>query len=408
MTVAPPAHGRLRVLHVTDSYLPTVGGIELHIADLAERQQRRGHLAHILTRTGGMPIGECVVHAPPGRPCLPHRPIRLGEVLSADAGYDVVHVHASVYSPLAWQATLARARQQQPVVFTAHSMLTGVTRPYRTAATALRLRRLPVTWSAVSSAAARSLSRGMGLAQDAVRVLPNAVDPGDWSRVSVRPEPDTLTFVAVMRLAARKRPRALLEVFREAAVSPAARLVVVGDGPRAEAYRRWCRAHPYVHVTLLGQLDRRQIRSVLGRADVFLAPATRESFGIAALEAHESGLPVVGRSATGVADFIDHGVDGLLVGSDTEMADAIRTLTDDRPLLRKLTAATGEHSSGYDWPNAVARADAAYRDAVARCAGRGQDPRVGHTGARNLRRPSSATMPTPTRAARNPPPMSPG
>lgn len=356
----------LRILHVTDSYLPNIGGIELHVADLAEQQQQAGHAVDILTRSTTPMIGDCIVHAVRRAGTEPQPPskVQMTEML-ADGGYDVVHVHASVYSPLAWRATLACARQRRPVVFTAHSLMTGVTRPYQAASRALRLRRLPVIWSGVSTTAAQSLRDAFAFGDGAVRVLPNAVDPAGWRPDTVRREPDVVTFVAVMRLAARKRPRALLRAFHVADVSPAARLIVVGDGPRMAGCRRWCRAHPQAGVTLLGQQDRQQIRAILQQADVFVAPATRESFGIAALEARESGLPVIAHAGTGVADFVEDGAHGLLVDDDAAMSEAIRTLTCDRPLLRKLTARTQEHPSGYDWANATALAEAAYQQAAA-------------------------------------------
>ncbi|MGH3745695.1 MAG: glycosyltransferase family 4 protein [Mycobacteriales bacterium] len=367
MTAARHGREALRILHVTDSYLPTIGGIELHVSDLAGRQQRAGHVVDIVTRSASSTIDDCVVHAPHQQGAGPRPPTveRLARMLSADARYDVVHVHASVYSPLAWRATLLCARQRTPVVFTAHSLLTGATRPYRAASRLLRLRRLPVVWSAVSTAAARSLSRGMAFADGTVRVLPNAVDPATWRPDTVRGEPDVVTFVTVGRLAARKRPRALLRAFHDAGVSPAARLVVVGDGPRAAASRRWCRTHPHTAVTLLGPQNRQEIRKILHRADVFVAPATRESFGIAALEAHAAGLPVIARAGTGVADFVEDGVHGLLVDDDLAMSEGIRTLTFDRPLLRKLATRTQEDPSGYDWANATALTEAAYDDAAA-------------------------------------------
>lgn len=320
---------------------------------------------HILTRSAAPMIDDCLVYAadPAGSGAEAPRHVQLSQMLPVDARYDVVHVHASVYSPLAWRATLTCARQHDPVVFTAHSLLSGVACPYRAAARVLRLHRRPVVWSAVSTTAARSLCDGFAFAEGAVRVLPNAVDPPLWRHDTVDRDAEVVTFVAVGRLAGRKRPEALLHAFRDAGVSPSARLVVVGDGPRAAACRRWCRAHPDTDVTLLGQRDRQQIRGLLHEADVFVAPATRESFGIAALEARESGLPVIARSGTGVADFVEHGVHGLLVDDDAALAEAIRSLTVDRPLLRKLTACTQQHSSGYDWSNATALAAVAYRDA---------------------------------------------
>ena len=43
--------GRVRILHVTDGYLPRLGGIELHVRDLAHHQRRAGIDAMVVTRT---------------------------------------------------------------------------------------------------------------------------------------------------------------------------------------------------------------------------------------------------------------------------------------------------------------------------------------------------------------------
>lgn len=373
-----------RVLHVTDSYLPTVGGIELYVADLAERQRAKGHETHVLTRTPDTAVDRWVLHTggrpDEDRPEPEARLVRGEEVLTPAAGYDVVHVHASVFSPLAWRATRLCAARRIPVVYTAHSLLTGFVWAYAPAAWAMRAPRMPVVWSAVSEVAARSLARGLTLSAGAVRILPNAVDAARWQPGPVREPGAVLTFVAVMRLATRKRPRALLRAFEAARVGSAARLVVVGDGPRAGACRRWCDGHRDLDVVLAGQQTRQQIRATLAGSDVFLAAATRESFGIAALEARESGLPVVGRRGTGLVDFVDDEGNGLLVGSDAAMAGAIRRLATDRDLLTRLTETARAKPSGYDWESATARTDEAYaaaRDLVRRAApaGRRRAPR---------------------------------
>ena len=83
-------------------------------------------------------------------------------------------------------------------------------------------------------------------------------------------------------------------------------------------------------VRLTGQLDQPAIRAVFDDADLYLSPATLESFGIAALEARCAGLPVIAFAGTGVSDFIEHGRNGLLVGSDAEMVEAITRLVASR------------------------------------------------------------------------------
>ena len=43
----------MRIAHVSDCYLPRVGGIERQIHDLAVRQQQRGHEVQIVTSVAG-------------------------------------------------------------------------------------------------------------------------------------------------------------------------------------------------------------------------------------------------------------------------------------------------------------------------------------------------------------------
>ena len=82
-------------------------------------------------------------------------------------------------------------------------------------------------------------------------------------------------------------------------------------------------------VTLTGRLDRRQVRAVLADADVFVAPARRESFGLAALEARLSGVPVVAYADSGIASFVVPEKEGLLAASPAELVAAIVKLARD-------------------------------------------------------------------------------
>ena len=74
-------------------------------------------------------------------------------------------------------------------------------------------------------------------------------------------------------------------------------------------------------VELAGRCDRETIHQVHAASDVYLAPATLESFGIAALEARCAAVPVVAMRVGGVGEFVRPGREGMLVGSDSEMAD---------------------------------------------------------------------------------------
>jgi glycosyltransferase involved in cell wall biosynthesis len=227
-----------------------------------------------------------------------------------------------------------------------------------------------VAWTAVSELAARPLHAIVG-PRGEVGVLPNGVEPLDWTVLPLPRDPHDVVVVSVMRLEARKRPMALLRAVRRALRSlPAGvrlRVVVVGDGPLRPRLERAVRRLGLEDVVdLPGRMTRAGIRDLYRRADVYVAPATLESFGIAALEAHAAGLPVVGRRGTGLSDFIRDGEGGVLVGSDRELAGVLTRMATER------THESVPRSSSLDsfsWPAVVERHRALYLEAGAANAG---------------------------------------
>src|SRR5690606_36261052 len=120
-----------------------------------------------------------------------------------------------------------------------------------------------------------------------------------------------------MRLAPRKRAVPLVDVDAAAArrlPAGALRLTLIGDGPARDAVRsRVASAGLADVVELRGRLPREQVREAYADADVFLAAARLEAFGIAALEARTAGLAVLAHAGTGVGEFVTDGLDGFLV-----------------------------------------------------------------------------------------------
>lgn len=112
--------------------------------------------------------------------------------------------------------------------------------------------------------------------------------------------------------------------------SVSARLVMVGDGPeRAYAHEEVERYGLTDDVVFLGKLE--SVAELLSCADLFLLPSEQESFGLVALEAMASGVPVVGTSGSGLAEVVEDGVTGFLhpVGDFEAMAESgTRLLTD--------------------------------------------------------------------------------
>jgi glycosyltransferase involved in cell wall biosynthesis len=373
----------MRIAHVTDFYLPRLGGIEMHVHDLATRQLAAGHDVEVITSSPATPAEVAaagavaagtpglVVHRLTAENRLPplFNPalLRAGRALLRERRYDLVHVHAGVISPLAFSAVALAA--DAPTVVTAHSLLAYLQPAFRTFDAGTRWSRLPAVWTAVSDLAAQPLRRLVAPAP--VHVLPNGIDPDQWQITPLPRNPDEVLVVGVMRLAARKRPRHLLAMLRHAqrklSGGPRLRAVIVGEGPQRPWLEAYLRRHGMTGwVSLPGRMERPQIAELFARADLFVAPATLESFGIAALEARCAGLPVVARSDGGIGEFIGaDGREGILADSDAQMTEAIVRLAAEPALREQIAHHNRATRPGLAWPEVLERTMDLYELAIA-------------------------------------------
>ena len=261
----------VRVVHVSDCYLPRTGGIETQVHGLAVAQQLAGHKPVVITATQPEPTSlngnstsadNSTIRTVPvvrlGVPLPYDLPIthRVGGSLRRAFGddTDVVHVHAGLVSPFAWPALRTAVRAGLPTVVTVHSLWSRWSHAFALADAAVRWRSWPVAWTAVSEAAAGPLRHALRGHHD-VDVLSNGIDLAYWRPTSAeasarRSRPaDEVTVIAVGRMAARKRGQALVEVLADtrARLPEAVRMraIIVGDGPRAANDRT--QSHPTRH-----------------------------------------------------------------------------------------------------------------------------------------------------------------
>ncbi len=358
----------MRILHVTDYYRPRVGGIEMFVEELAERQSAAGDDVTVLSPTPGLSdeapgssveVIRTPVPSPWPLPMLP------GKDMLQLTSYDVVHAHLSVVSPYSTRVALAAVGAGVPVVATVHSMWTGREGWVRIVGAIAGWGRWPVQWTAVSAAAAAAMHEALG-SQTPVHVVPNAVEIPWWRehpRVSDPWRP--FTVVTVMRLAGRKRPMPLLEMLARArhAVPDGVplRAIVMGEGPLEHKMRHQISALGADDwVELAGGLSREEIREVYRHADAYVAPSHQESFGLAALEARAAGLPVVAMRSGGVGEFVRQGVEGFICQDDDEMTDALVRLATDPAVRHRMAAHNIAHPPVLDWSVPLAGFAAAY------------------------------------------------
>jgi glycosyltransferase involved in cell wall biosynthesis len=357
----------MRILHVSDCYLPRLGGIETQVHGLAQRQLAAGHRVEVMTATprarhdrtrteviDGVPLRRITVDLPFELPVHPNPGRQIRPLLRA-GGYDVVHVHAGVVSPFAFAVA--------PV----HSLWGYATPAFRLLDAVGRWTSWPVAWSAVSEVAARPVRRLVG-PDRRVDVLPNGIDVERWQVDPLPRDPDDVLIVAVMRLAPRKRPLPLLRMLRDLREqvprSVRLRASIVGEGPQRPAMERRSRRYGTADwVELPGRFTRDQLRELYRRADVFVAPANLESFGIAALEARTAGLPVVAKAAAGIGEFVTPGVEGLLAATDPQMVAAIALLAGSPARRQEISRHNRQVPPSMAWPQVLQRCELAYRRA---------------------------------------------
>jgi glycosyltransferase involved in cell wall biosynthesis len=77
------------------------------------------------------------------------------------------------------------------------------------------------------------------------------------------------------------------------------------------------------------------------RCTVFALPSRYEGLGCVYLEAMSTEKPVIGCRGQGIAEIVQHGVNGFLVGPDNEkeLTIALAMLMRDESLRRKLGSA---------------------------------------------------------------------
>ncbi len=373
----------MRIAHVSDCYAPRTGGIESQVKALAIRQAAGGRDVRVITATpghdgvrsgldvvDGVPVHRVAANLPFELPVHPRTRAEVGRVLDADP-VDVLHVHAGVISPFAWGAVRAARERGVPVLVTVHSVWGPVARPAFGVSDALaRWSSWGVTLSAVSDLAAERVRSAVPRA-GAVLVVPNGIDPAEWSVTRGPSSPVSLRIVSVMRLAPRKRTLPLVRMIAAARRGLAGQVevtaTVVGDGPMLQRARREAMSHGAGDaIRFTGRLDRAGILDVFSESDVYVQPSVKESFGLAALEARTAGLPVIARSQSGTTQFIHEGVEGLVVHDDPGTVAALATLARDRELLDRLSEHNRTVPPVETWSNVLSTVEAAYVTAGAR------------------------------------------
>lgn len=122
-------------------------------------------------------------------------------------------------------------------------------------------------------------------------------------------------------------------------------------------------------VEVLGEIEHEKVISLMEKSDVCVCPladtrARRYAYPIKVLQYLAMGKPVVATNLPGVAQFIEHGENGLLVSPDDweGMARAIIRIYEDTELREKLERNARKSVFQYDWSIINEKIDKALSD----------------------------------------------
>ncbi|MCC6928639.1 MAG: N-acetyl-alpha-D-glucosaminyl L-malate synthase BshA [Gemmatimonadaceae bacterium] len=369
---------------------PTYGGSGAVATELGIALASRGHEVHFITyqqpfRLPSFLPGVFFHEVDVGKyPLFEYPPydlalaVRMHEVVLSHQ-LDLLHVHYAV--PHATSAWIAKEMLREnghdiQVITTLHGTditIVGQDRSFH-AITKFSIEKSDRI-TAVSNFLKDETFYAFGCAGCDVEVIHNFIDPALYNRQvhgavlrQQMGQGDRKILMHVSNFRAVKRVRDVIRIFAKVHAELPSTLVMVGDGPDrddAEEEARTLGVDRDVH--FLGKIE--QVAPLLASADLFLLPSNRESFGLSALEALASGVPVIGCDVGGLPEVVREGETGALrppADVDGMASAALEILGDPVRWSQMSRLAAADARERFSQDAVVAQYEALYLSTLAR------------------------------------------
>jgi glycosyltransferase involved in cell wall biosynthesis len=368
-----------------------VGGVGVHVSELAAGLQRRGHEVHVFTRVGAGQAHYELIHGVHYHRCgFRLSPNFVDEVndmcrsfvhvffaVEDHAGrFDVVHAHDWLASNAAVWIKEGRGRR---AVLTMHSTEYGRNgnRFFAGQSTRVQDHERHGTYCAdrvitVSNQLRSEIQWLYNLPDHKTKMIYNGVnsaafdydvDPGEVKRrYQIGPLDPTVLFAG--RMVVQKGPDILMQTLPSVLrFYPHVKYVFAGDGHlRGDVYGLAQRMGVAHAVRMLGDRRGRELHDLFKACDVVAVPSRNEPFGIVILEGWSAHKPVVSTKRGGPAEFVWHGVNGLQVDDTPDsVAWGLGTLLADHGRCRWMGRnGRAAVDAAFSWDNIAAQTEEVY------------------------------------------------
>lgn len=316
-----------------------MGGASIHLLDLAEGVQARGHDVTILVGGDGIVVDRarekgltCISLKYLVREISPLKDVRgyfeIKRRLS-ELSPDLVHLHSAKAGIL---GRLAAASQNVPSVYTAHgwAFTEGVSERNRRLYSFIEKRMAGFSSRIITvSNYDRSLALDIGVGSyDLLTTIHNGIPdlPGCLPSHDVALSTSPVRLIMIARFEEPKDHELLIKGLADLADLDW-EVELVGDGPNLEAIKDLVNRSGLGHkIDFLGA--RNDVPERLRSADVLVLTSRWEGLPLTILEGMRTGLPVVASDVGGVSESVAHGQTGYLVprGELDPLVDALRRI----------------------------------------------------------------------------------
>jgi glycosyltransferase involved in cell wall biosynthesis len=355
----------MKILHLTEHYLPFFGGVENAVHEICKRLVRDGFDVDVVCEMDDRKIKHEVINNVKIHRVLGFEPIKLrysvgrvapGMLLSTiKSDADIVHAHSYGFFPT-WISIFT----DKPTIITTHSDPAAKIYPLWDLFREIPIRLCDHVVATTEMERQHLIRRGVNPGK--ISVIPNGITlpPPEAPKLNLSP----MIFCLARLDTVHKGQDILLNAMPKIlSVFPKIKLVIAGSGNDLEKLRKFAKDLDIEkNVEFKGSIDQNIKNLYLKNCDVFCVSPRTESFGIVYLEAMAYGRPVVTTRVGGVPEVVDDCAILVPPNNPDLLAEALIEVLTDKDRAEDMGKRGLKRVKHFDWDIIVRKYEQLYME----------------------------------------------